>query len=149
MILKTVIIIKKQRQNKTHEVSRLHVKGWSRKGSWEMLSARKLEGKRVVCFVDIWNKRLLGKCKSPWREYVLHLLDSACNAGDPCSILGSGKSPGKQNGYPLQYSCLENSIDKMSLAGYSPWAHKELNTIKELTLSLLTEFIQILIVPKR
>ena len=63
--------------------------------------------------------------------------------------LGSGKSPGKQNGYPLQYSCLENSIDKMSLAGYSPWAHKELDTIKQLTLSLLTEFIQILIVPRR
>ena len=36
----------------------------------------------------------------------------ACNAGDPGSIPGSGGSPGEGNGYPLQYSCLENSVDK-------------------------------------
>ena len=35
---------------------------------------------------------------------------SACNAGDPDSIPGSGRSPGEGNGNPLQYSCLENSI---------------------------------------
>ena len=35
----------------------------------------------------------------------------ACNEGDPCSIPGSGRSPGEGNGNPLQYSCLENSID--------------------------------------
>ena len=38
--------------------------------------------------------------------------ESACNAGDPGSILGSGRSLGKGNGYPLQYSCLENSMDR-------------------------------------
>ena len=37
--------------------------------------------------------------------------ESACNAGDVGSILGPGRSPGEGNGYPLQYSCLENSID--------------------------------------
>ena len=37
--------------------------------------------------------------------------ESACNAGDPCSTLGSGRSPGEENGYSLQYSCLENSTD--------------------------------------
>ena len=36
---------------------------------------------------------------------------SACNAGGPSSILGSGRSPGEGNGNPLQYSCLENSMD--------------------------------------
>ena len=36
----------------------------------------------------------------------------ACNAGDPDSIPGLGKSPGKRNGFPLQYSGLENSIDR-------------------------------------
>ena len=36
---------------------------------------------------------------------------SACNAGDPCLIPGSGRSPGEGNGYPLQYSGLENSMD--------------------------------------
>ena len=36
---------------------------------------------------------------------------SACNAGDPGSVPGSGRYPGEGNGNPLQYSCLENSID--------------------------------------
>ena len=35
---------------------------------------------------------------------------SACNAGDPGSIPGSGRSPGEGNGNPLQYSCLENPM---------------------------------------
>ena len=38
--------------------------------------------------------------------------DCARNAGDPCSIPGSGRSPGEGNGYPLQHSCLENSKDR-------------------------------------
>ena len=33
--------------------------------------------------------------------------ESACNAGDPGSIPGLGRSPGEGNGYPLQYSSLE------------------------------------------
>ena len=36
---------------------------------------------------------------------------SARNAGDPGFIPGSGNSPGEGNGIPLQYSCLENSMD--------------------------------------
>ena len=36
--------------------------------------------------------------------------ESACNEGDPGSISGLGRSPGKGNGSPLQYSCLENFI---------------------------------------
>jgi len=39
-------------------------------------------------------------------------IESACNAGDPGSIPGLGRSPGEGNGYPLQYSCLENSMDR-------------------------------------
>ena len=38
--------------------------------------------------------------------------ESACNAGDPDSIPGSGRYPGEQNSNPLQYSCLENSADR-------------------------------------
>ena len=38
--------------------------------------------------------------------------ESACNAGDLGSIPGSGKSPGEGNGNPLQYSCLENPVDR-------------------------------------
>ena len=46
--------------------------------------------------------------------------ESTCNAGDPSSIPGFGRSPGEGKGYPLQYSGLENSMD------YSPWGHQEL-----------------------
>ena len=38
--------------------------------------------------------------------------ESACNVGNMGSIPGSGRSPGEGNGYPLQYSCLENPMDR-------------------------------------
>ena len=41
--------------------------------------------------------------------------ESTCNVGDPGSIPGSGRSPGEGNGYPLQYSCLENSMERGAL----------------------------------
>ena len=37
---------------------------------------------------------------------------SVCNAGDLGSIPGSGRSPGEGSGNPLQYSCLENPMDR-------------------------------------
>ena len=37
--------------------------------------------------------------------------ESTCQTGDPGSIPGLGRSPGEGNGYPLQYSTLENSMD--------------------------------------
>ena len=37
---------------------------------------------------------------------------STCNAGDPGSIPGSGRPPGEGNGNPLEYSCLENLMDR-------------------------------------
>ena len=70
-------------------------------------------------FINI--KKLLLHLKSgqrigviPFKEsYHLKICkESACNAGDPGSILGSGRSPGKENGYPLQYSCLEMPKDR-------------------------------------
>ena len=38
--------------------------------------------------------------------------ESACNAGDSGLIPGLGSSPGEGNGSALQYSCLENSVDR-------------------------------------
>ena len=38
--------------------------------------------------------------------------ESTCNAGDWDSIPGLGRFPGKGNGYPLHYSCLENFMDR-------------------------------------
>ena len=44
--------------------------------------------------------------------YSLVGKEFACNARDLGSIPGSGRSPGEGNGNPLQYSCLENPMDK-------------------------------------
>ena len=41
--------------------------------------------------------------------------ESACNAGHPGSIPGSGRSPGKRNGNPLQYSCPAAAQDRKSV----------------------------------
>ena len=38
--------------------------------------------------------------------------ESVCNAGDLGPIPGSGRFPREGNGYPLQYSCLKNSMDR-------------------------------------
>ena len=57
----------------------------------------------------------------------------ACNAGDPSSILGSGRCPGKGYGNPLQHSFLENPHGQRSLVGYSPWGHKESDTTERLS----------------
>ena len=40
--------------------------------------------------------------------------ESACNVEDPGSIPGLERSSGEGNGYPLQYSCLENSMGRVS-----------------------------------
>ena len=50
------------------------------------------------------------------------------NAGDTGLIPGLGRFPGKGNGNPLQFYCLENPHGQRSLAGYSSWGCKELNT---------------------
>ena len=46
---------------------------------------------------------------------------------DTGSIPGVGRSPRGGNGNPLQYSCLENPMDKRRLVGYSPGGHEELD----------------------
>ena len=43
---------------------------------------------------------------------MAHSKESASDAGDPGSIPGSGRSPGEGNGNPLQYSCLENPMNR-------------------------------------
>ena len=55
--------------------------------------------------------------------------ESTCNTGEAVLIPGSGRSSGGGHGNPLQYSCLGKPMDR-SLAGYSPWDHKELDTIE-------------------
>ena len=69
---------------------------------------------------------------------------SACKVGDLGSIPGLGRSPGG-NGNPLQYSCLENPMDR-SLAGYSLWGHKESDMTEQLSIAhSITLFIATII----
>ena len=44
-----------------------------------------------------------------------------------------GQFPGGGHGNPLQYSCLENLHGQRSLAGYSPWGHRELDMTERLS----------------
>ena len=55
--------------------------------------------------------------------------ESACNAGELGLISGLGRSPGEGNGYPLQCSCLENSIDR-GVWQASPTGYKESHMTK-------------------
>ena len=60
--------------------------------------------------------------------------ESACSARDLGLIRGSGWSPGEGNGNPLQYSCLENPMDRG--ACWAIWGRKGLDTTEKLTLLL-------------
>ena len=59
--------------------------------------------------------------------------EPACNTGDPGSVPGLGRSPGEGSGNPLQYSYLENLMDR----GHSEWDRKEQDTTVRLTLTCL------------
>ena len=59
---------------------------------------------------------------------VKNLPAKAGDIRDVVSIPGLERSPGGRHGNPLQYSYLENPYGWRSLVGYSPWAHKELDT---------------------
>ena len=53
--------------------------------------------------------------------------ESACNVGDPGLIPRSGRSPRGGSGNLLQYSCLENPMDKGARWATVRWGHKELD----------------------
>ena len=54
---------------------------------------------------------------------------SACNAGDPGSIPGLGRSPGEGNGNPLHQYFPGEFHEQRSLVGYSPWGCKDLDRL--------------------
>ena len=62
----------------------------------------------------------------PGGSVVRNPLANTRDAGDLSLIPGWGRTPGGENGSPLQYSCLDNPMDR-NLAVYSPWGCKELN----------------------
>ena len=69
-------------------------------------------------------------------QLILVVKNMPANAGDIRDlglIPGSGRSPWRRPGNPLQYSCLENPHEQRSLAGYSPWGHKESDMTEQIS----------------
>ena len=64
---------------------------------------------------------LVAKPRDPGGSVVKNL---PANAGDRGSVPGSARSPGEGNGNPLQYSCLENSMDRGTLWAVVHWIAK-------------------------
>ena len=58
----------------------------------------------------------------------------SANAGDMSSVPGLGRSPAEGNGYPLQYSCLENPMDRGAWWDYNSRGRKESDTTEQVTL---------------
>ena len=82
------------------------------------------------------------------------IMNLPANVGDPGFVPGFGRSPGERNGYPLQYSCLENPIDRgvwqvtvheVAKSRTCDWvtkcthAHMHTHTHKKLQISLIWE----------
>ena len=65
--------------------------------------------------------------------------ESACNAGDLGLILGSGRSPGEGSGNLLQYSCLENPMDREAWQTTVPGISKSRIRLSDFTFILLLE----------
>ena len=74
--------------------------------------------------------RFKGWTVFPVGSVVMNPSVNGGDEGDMGSIPGSGRPPGGGQGNPLQSSCLENLHGQRSLAGYSSWGHKELDTIE-------------------
>ena len=86
----------------------------------------------VILFIYIETLHVWNNClillfirDFPSGPAVKNLPMNARDTRDAGSIPGSGRPPGEGNGYPLQYSCLENSMDRGAWWGYSPCGCKE------------------------
>ena len=64
---------------------------------------------------------------------------TACSVGDLGSIPGSGRFPGEGNGYPLQYSCLENPMDRGAWWASVHRVAKSWTRLSDLTFSFTIE----------
>ena len=70
--------------------------------------------------------------------------ESACSVGDLGSIPESGRSPGEGNGNLLQYSCLENSMDRGAWKTIFHGVAKSMTQLSHLTLHFIYELIVIM-----
>ena len=70
-----------------------------------------ITGKTITLTVQTFVSKIMSQLVNTWSMFVTSK-ESACNAGDPGSIPRSGRSPGEGHDSSLQYSCLENSMDR-------------------------------------
>ena len=87
--------------------------GWKNRSAFFFPMQRKERWERWEKFFPIIIFFIIMQCLL----FIEHLVcangkESACNAGDPGSIPGSGRPPGEENSNPLEYSCLENPMDR-------------------------------------
>ena len=95
--------------------------GYPLQYSWASLVAQKVNNPPAIGEIGFnpWVGKILWRRE--WQSTPVFLgfpggldgKESACNVGDLGSIPGLGRSPGEGKGYPVQYSGLENSIDRM------------------------------------
>ena len=76
---------------------------------------------RIIQTVRVWRALILFISVSPDGSDGK---ESMYSEGDPGSISGSGRSPGEGNGNPLQYSCLENPMDRGAWWATVHWVSK-------------------------
>ena len=118
----------------------VNIQDWFPLGLTGLISLQSKKLSRVFSNTTVQKHQFFGAQLSLWSSWFFCSSDGkeyACNAGDLGSIPGSGRPSGEGNGNPLQYSCLENPMDRgawrASLVG-----HKESDTTEWLTLLLLT-----------
>ena len=70
--------------------------------------------------------------------------ESACSAGDPGLIPGSGRSPGEENGKPFQYSCLENSMHRGAWQATAHGVAKSQTRLSNFTFTFLSISVGVL-----
>ena len=76
-----------------------------------------------------WRRFFGGRCGNPTAVFLdfpdgSDSKDFACSTGDLGLTPGLGRYPGEGNGYPLQYSCLEKSMDRGGWRVTDPWIAK-------------------------
>ena len=110
-----------QMQGITGSIPGQEVRGHRPQG---MLKKLKKKKKKIYIYIYIWNRleKMVDTCCLPGICNNLGSFlcfpggsdgkESAYNAEGQSLIPGSGRFPGEENGYPLQYSCLENSVDR-------------------------------------
>ena len=79
-----------------------------------------------------------------WASQVAQWKESACNAGDAALIPQSGRSPGGGHGNPLQYSCLENPMDREAWKATVHEITKSQTWLKQLSTDVQFSSVQLL-----